>query len=185
MRKKRRKMLKWLRRVLESPAEAEPPADDHALALEREAQGLRLDLKEREQLVANLMRELERQRNGESARITEAVQSRFEKMMADVAAPAAQLLTQAHLLEVEGKPVQAKDVLAVAKRLMRSLEDEGLKLEGGVGETASFDPNRHEPLSGQGALTRGQAVVVRFAGVSYRGRLIRKAGVDDARKIGA
>jgi hypothetical protein len=64
--------------------------------------------------------------------------------MADVAAPVAQLFTQAHLLEVEGKPVQAKDALAVAKRLVRALE----------------------------------AVVVRFAGVSYRGRLIRKAGVE-------
>ena len=171
-------MLKWLRRALGQPAEAAPQADDRALALEREAQGLRLEMEERERSAASLKSELERQRNGESARIAEAVQSRIEKLMADVAAPVAQLITQAHLLEVEGKPVQAKDALAVAKRLVRALEDEGLKLEGGVGETASFDPNRHEPLGGQAALTPGQAVVVRFAGVSYRGRLIRKAGVE-------
>ena len=33
-------------------------------------------------------------------------------------------------------------------------------------------------LYDQAALTPGQSVVVRFAGVSYRGRLIRKAGVE-------
>jgi molecular chaperone GrpE (heat shock protein) len=180
-------MLKWLKRTLGQAAEPAPQADD--LALKREAQSLRLEMEERERLVASLKSELERQRNGESARITEAVQSRIEKLMADVAAPVTQLFTQAHLLEVEGKPVQAKDVLAVAKRLVRALEDEGLKLEGGVGETASYDPNRHEPLGGQTAqtgLTLGQPIVTRFAGVSYRGRLIRKAGVEksNAGKIG-
>src|SRR5262245_16425470 len=177
-------MLKWLRQAFGSPSEAEPEADNHALALQREAQGLRLEMEERERLLGSLRSELERQRNGESLRIAEAVQSRIEKLMIDVAAPVAQLLTQAHLVEIEGKPLQVKDVLVVAKRLVRSLEDEGLKLEGGVGETTSFDPNRHELLGGEAALTRGKAVVVRFAGVSYRGRLIRKAGVDDAGKIG-
>ncbi|HKQ72793.1 MAG TPA: hypothetical protein VJ810_03630 [Blastocatellia bacterium] len=171
-------MLKWLRRALGQPGEAEPQAHDRALALEREAQGLRLEMQERERLASSLKNELERQRNGESARIAEAVQSRIEKLMADMAAPVAQLLTQARLLEIEGKPVQARDVLVVAKRMVRALEDEGLTLEGGVGETLSFDPNRHEPLGGQATLTPGQTVVVRFAGVSYRGRLIRKAGVE-------
>src|SRR5262245_44660058 len=171
-------MLKWLRRATGQPEQAAPQAEDRALGLERHAQGLRLEMEERERSVATLKSELERLRNGESARIAEAVQSRVEKLMADVAAPIAQLLTQAHLLEVEGKQVQAKDVVAVAKRLIRAMEDEGLKLEGGVGETANFDPNRHEPLGGMSAPGPGQAVVVRFAGVSYRGRLIRKAGVE-------
>lgn len=173
-------MLKWLRRALGQPSEAAPQADDRALALDREAQGLRLELEERERSVASLKSELERQRGGESIRVAEAVQSRIEKLMADVAAPVAQLLTQAYLLEVEGKAVQAKDVLVVAKRLVRALEDEGLTLEGGVGETASFDPNRHELLGGQATLAPGHAVVVRFSGVLYRGRLIRKAGVEKA-----
>jgi molecular chaperone GrpE (heat shock protein) len=120
---------------------------------------------------------LERQRGGESARVAEAVQEQVERLLSDAAAPVTQLLTQAHLLEVEGKPVQAKDVLAVAKRLVRALEDNGLTLEGSVGETVPFDPNRHEPLSGDAALMPGEAVVVRFVGVSYQGRVIRKAGV--------
>ena len=127
--------------------------------------------------MANLKEELERQRSGASARVDEAVQAQMERLLADAAAPVAQLLTQAHLLEVEGKPVQARDVLAVAKRLVRTLEDNGLTLEGSVGETTPFDPNRHEPLSADASPAEGQPVVVRFVGVAYQGKLLRKAGV--------
>jgi hypothetical protein len=38
-------------------------------------------MEERERLVASLKSELERQRNGETARITEAVRSRIEELM--------------------------------------------------------------------------------------------------------
>ena len=58
--------------------------------------------------------------------VTEAVQAQVEQLLADAATPVAQLLTQAHLLETEERPVQAKDALAVAKRLVRTLEDHGL-----------------------------------------------------------
>lgn len=154
--------------------------DERNLALEREAQSLRLELEEREREVTRLREELERQRGGTSARVTEAVQARMEQLLADVAAPVAQLLTQTHLLEVEGKPVQARDVLAIAKRLVRVLEDNGLTMEGSVGETAPFDPNRHEPLSADASLKQGQPVVLRFVGVAYQGKLLRKAGVEMA-----
>lgn len=154
--------------------------DGRVLELEREAQNLRLELKERERVVANLKGELERQRSGASDRVAEAVQAQVEQLLADAAAPVAQLLTQAHLLEVEGKPVQAKDVLAVAKRLVRTLEDNGLTPEGSVGETVPFDPNRHEPLSADASLKPGQPVTLRFVGVAYQGKLLRKAGVEIA-----
>jgi molecular chaperone GrpE (heat shock protein) len=148
------------------------------LALQREAQTLRLELEEKERSVTNLKRELERQRSGESTRVAEAVQVQMERLLTDAAAPVTQLVTQAHLLEVEGKPVQTKDVLAVARRLARVLEDEGLTLEGNVGATVPFDPNHHEPLGGDTALTSGQAIVVRFVGAAYRGKILRKAGVE-------
>ena len=164
--------------MLGPQTEAQQQADERLLALEREAQGLRLELAERDRMVANLKGELERQRGGESARVGEMMQTRMERLLTDVATPVAQLLTQKHLLEVDGKPVQAKDILVVASRLVRALEDEGLTLECSVGETVSFDPNRHEPLSTHAALTPGQQVVVRFVGVAYQGKLLRKAGVE-------
>jgi molecular chaperone GrpE (heat shock protein) len=156
------------------------PVDERLLELEREMQSLRLELKEREQEMTRLREELGRQRSGASARVAESVQAQVERLLTDAAAPAAQLLTQAHLLEVEGKPVQARDVLAVAKRLVRTLEDNGLTLEGSVGETVPFDPNRHESLSADASLKPGQPVTVRFVGVAYQGKLLRKADVEEA-----
>lgn len=171
-------MLKWLKRALAKPAETSPPTGDRALELEHEAQSLRLELQERERSLANLKSELERHRNTESARIADSVQSQLERVMIDAAAPVAQLLTQAHLLEAEGKAVQAKDVLAVAKRFIRALEDHGLTTEGTVGEAVAFDSNRHEPLSSSASINQGQQVITRFLGVSYRGKFLRKAGVE-------
>src|SRR5262245_43602205 len=122
--------------------ETEDAVFDH----KREVQSLHLELQERERLIAALKGDLERLRRGEGGRIEEAVRDHQDHFLAEAAAPAAQLLTQAHLLEVEGKPVQARDVLALARRLIRLLEDEGLTAEGRVGDTVLFDPNRHEPL---------------------------------------
>jgi molecular chaperone GrpE (heat shock protein) len=113
--------------------------------LQRELQSLRLEIEEYGRKLETLTEDLERQQAGESARIAQAVQAQLEKSLTEMAAPIAQLRTQAHLLEMEGEAVPATDVLAVAKRLVRALEDEGLTLEGGVGETTSFDPNRHAP----------------------------------------
>jgi molecular chaperone GrpE (heat shock protein) len=69
-------------------------------------------------------------------------------------------------------------VLTVARRLVRALEDNGLTVEGSVGERVPFDPDHHEPLSADVSLQAGQMVVVRFVGVAYRGKLLRKAGVE-------
>lgn len=172
-------MRNWLKRWFGEPAqEGQVVEDERVMTLEREAQGLRLDLQEKERAVANLTSELERLRSSEVARINEAAQAQMEQLLTDLASPVAQLLTQAHLLEVEGKPVQVKDVLTVARRLVRVLEDEGLTLEGKVGETVSFDPNHHEPLSGNISLTSGQNVVIRFVGITLQGKVLRKAGVE-------
>jgi molecular chaperone GrpE (heat shock protein) len=154
------------------------PTGERVMAFERQVQSLRLDLAEQEQLIARLRRDLERQRSGASTHVAEAVHAQVEQLLADAATPVAQLLTQAHLMEAEGRPIQAKDTLAIAKRLVRTLEDHGLAYEGSVGGTVPFDPDRHEPLSTDASPRPGQMVVVRFVGVGYRGKLLRKAGVE-------
>ena len=150
---------------------------DRVLELEREVRALKLEIEERDKKLRNVSGDLERQRGGESTRVAEAVQGQLEGLVADGAAPAVQLLTQEHLLEKEGKPVQAKDVLAVAKRLVRALEGAGVKFEGEIGAAASYDPDLHDPIGGGEAPSKGDAVTVKFRGVSFRGRVIRKAGV--------
>jgi molecular chaperone GrpE (heat shock protein) len=173
-------MKKWLSAILGKRQQTGVAVDEQVLSLDREVQKLRLELNEQKRVVANLKIELERQRRNESAHIADEVQSRIEQLLTDVAAPVTQLLTQAHLLEAEGKPVQAKDVLAVAKRLVRALEDQGLILESRVGEMLPFHPNQHELLNADASLKPGQTVVVRFVGATYQGKLLRKAGVEKA-----
>ena len=166
-------MLNWLIQVFKNPS----TDNKKLLTLEREIQNLRLELTERNQLIDQLKQQLEQQRTSESNNIDSAVQNQIEQLLTDTAAPVTQLLTQAHLLE-DGKPVQAKDVLLVAKRLIGTLEDNGLTVVGQVGETVSFDSNLHEPLSASSKVSPGAEVVVRFAGVSYQGKVIRKVGVE-------
>jgi len=171
-------MREWLSGLFGRKQQATAVEDKRLLKLERDAQSLRLEMEECDRIVESLKKELERQRSNESARIAEAAQAQIEQLLSEIAAPVSQLLTQAYLLEVEGKPVQAKDVLAVAKRLVRALEDNGLKVEGRVGERAPFDPEYHEPLSSDLSPKPGQPVAVRFVGFSYRGKNIRKANVE-------
>lgn len=170
-------MLSALKQWLGRSPYTQPQEDERLLALERQVQNLRLELAERNQLADKLKQELERQRTSESDRLTSAIQTQVEQLLSDAAAPVTQLLTQAHLLE-QGKPVQAKDVLAVAKRLICALEDNGLTSTGSVGETVPFDSNLHDPLSASTSLAAGVPVVVKFTGVSYQGKVIRKAGVE-------
>src|SRR5262249_35658369 len=158
-----------------SPRETEDADFDY----KREVQSLHLELQERERLIAALKGDLERLRRGEGGRIEEAVRGHREQFLAEAAAPAAQLLTQAHLLEVEGKPVQARDVLALARRLIRLLGDGGLPAEAGAGGRAPSPPTRPEPL-GDWAPAPGQPVVVRFVGMTCRGKVLRKASVGPA-----
>lgn len=171
-------MLTQLKRWLVGDPADRPAAQERLLALEREAQTLRLELAEREKILANLETTLARQRNDEERRITEAVELQLERLLSETATPLTQLLTQAHLLEVASRPLQAKDVLAVAKRLIRVLEQMGLQLDGAIGQTAPFDPDQHEPLSADVSIAPGRLVVIRFVGVSFRGKLLRKAKVE-------
>jgi hypothetical protein len=107
-----------------------------------------------------------------------AVHGTLERILTGAAPSAAQLARLARMLEVEGLAVPARDVLAVARRLATAFEDEGLRLEGTIGERVPYNPNRHDPLNTSASLTPGQTVVVRFAGASYRGKVLRRAGVE-------
>jgi len=172
----------WLARLLGRESRAERAARAaRLLEAERQVQELRLEGEERERQAAGVRAQLERARQGQEARVAEAVEVRIEQLLSQAAAPAAQLMVQSHLLTAEGKPVEARDVLVVAKRLVSTLAEAGLAFEGAVGETAAYDPDRHEPLGGP-ALRPGQAVVVRIPGCSFHARLLRRAGVEGARQ---
>ena len=153
---------------------------DDVLSQNSELQQVRLELGERDYLIRTLKGDLERMRNTEKERVAELLQAQMQKLMSDFAAPLTQIATQTYLFEVEKKPLQSKDVLAVAKRMVKVLEGEGLTLLGGVNEIVPFDENYHQPLTSQVKLQHGERVVVRLAGASFAGRVLRKASVEKA-----
>lgn len=148
------------------------------VAQELELQTLRLELHEREQTIAALKEEFERLRRGQSERLTESVHTRLARLFGDMAASVVQLNTQLHLLEQEAKPVEARHLGAVVRRLLGVLQEHGLVFHGGVGNTVRYDPVLHEPLGGSAAPGRGEEVVVRFVGLEFAGHAMRKAGVE-------
>lgn len=175
-------MANWLTRLFsprgaENTAQAAARAED-LLRLENEAQALRIELDTRDEHIAHLKQEVERLRARQDHLVNETVTTQLEGLFSDLAAPASQILTQAELLENQDKPVQARDVLSVARRLVRAVERRGMLFEGRAGEQAAFDPNRHSPLNAEAAPQVGQAVTIRFAGVSYQGKIIHKAIVE-------
>lgn len=152
-------------------------SDEGRLLLEQEAQRLRLDLQERDQTLAELRRQVARLRQAETVRSDQAARAQMERLIVAMATRITQLSTQAHLMDVEGKPVAARDVMANARGLVRILEDEGMTLDGGPGERVPFDPTLHEPLEAGVDIRPGEPVIIRLSGVAFRGRSLRKAGV--------
>jgi molecular chaperone GrpE (heat shock protein) len=171
--------MDWIRNIFRREAASPPnqPGND-ALALQSEAQRLRMELQARDERIVELKQEIERLQARQDNLVAEVVSVRIADLLGDLAGPVSQIQTQANLLEVQEKPVQARDVLAVAKRVVRAVERHGVVFEGKIGEQIPFDPNRHAPISAGSNLSVGQPVTVRFAGVTYQGKLLYKAVVE-------
>lgn len=153
-----------------------PGGEDARLAAEAAAAGLRLELEDAKRRAIALRRELDAERGVRSEAIETAMTARLEQFFAEGAALLSQLAVQARLFE-EGKPVETRDIMALANALGRLMEREGLVAVDRIGDTASYDPGRHQPLSGAG-LTPGVEVRVRVPGYSLKGRIVRKAMVE-------
>ena len=172
--------MNWFSRLFPhaTPATTVETSVPDRLALQNELQTLRLELASRDQIIADLKQGLERQRTRQDQWLEETVTARLEGLFADVAAPASQILTQADLLEKQGKPLQARDILLVTQRMIRALQRYGLEFDGQPGQPAIFDPNRHTLMNNARSIQPGEAVTVRFAGVTFRDKLIYKSIVE-------
>jgi molecular chaperone GrpE (heat shock protein) len=162
------------------PRDADAGSDERVLALERACQALRLELEDAQRSLTHAGHDLERERGGGRERVEQASRARVEHLLGAMASPLAQLATQAHLAEAEGRQVAVGDVLAVARRLLRSLEREGVEQVGSVGVAVAFDPALHESIGAAAPLEAGSPAVVRFVGFAYKGVTLRKAGVEPA-----
>lgn len=184
----------WLAHLLRSPAPPDPAVADsnrgqgndgalqeersRRLAAESELQRLRLDLAQANQRLALARAELQRKAREEAGILHHHLEAQLEKLLAPLATPLTQLLTQQHLIEREEKALDAKDVLATSRRLWQGLAPTGVEALEAVGAVVSFDPDRHQPLSQGSLVEAGTPVRVRIPGLLLKGRVLKTASVE-------
>jgi molecular chaperone GrpE (heat shock protein) len=147
---------------------------------DREIQRLRLELAEKDKTNQRLAEELERSHFSTTEQVRERVHDQIEKTLMEASQPVAMLATQAYLLEKQGKPVQARDILTVAKKLVRAVESLGLSVVGEVGETTSYNPNYHSVSTAAATINPGDQVRIQLVGTQFQGKILRKASVEKA-----
>jgi molecular chaperone GrpE (heat shock protein) len=172
-------MPSWIDKIFGKDAVKIIRNDELDTDMQGEIRRLQMESQERAETVTRLRSDIESMRGGESSRISAVTDSRLERLFDSIAAPAAQLTTQAYLVEA-GKPVQARDVIAVAGSLIRALESEGFKVSEMTDNTQAYDPDLHQPISNDISINRGESVYVRIPSVTYNNRILRKAGVEKA-----
>ncbi|QPN57001.1 nucleotide exchange factor GrpE [Synechococcus sp. CBW1107] len=190
-----RRFRHWLSRFADQPPQPhEAPGHNNAAALqhkelnqertlrlaaESELQKLRLDLQQAEQRLAQLQADLQRQDHQQHDVLSESLNAHLEELLRPLATPFAQLLTQQHLIEQQGKELSTKDLLATSRRLWEGLAPAGLEAVESIGSVVAFDPDRHQPLSQATSLINGESVRVRIPGITFRGRILKTAAVED------
>lgn len=177
-------MNQWLKNLFKA---APAQSDSSAALLEAEARirRLELDIQKMEQVIAGLQSDHAQREASHQNLSGLEVSTRLDDVFRSAAAPVAQLFTQAWLHTDQQKNLQAGDVLAVAQRLINSLERSGMQIVHQVGEIVPFDPDRHSPLSASEELRAGGLVKVRFVGVAHQGRILLKAAVESADRTSA
>lgn len=149
-------------------------------ALEREVQQLRRALQECEARLQQAHAHLQHTRQTEQARTSAQTDALIVAFLNELATPLTQLATQLHLIEQGESALSPVEVLKTARRMLTALEAWGVQLEGQTGTTEPYDPTRHLVLNAEVSLQIGQPVVVRLCGLSYKGTLVRKLGVEPA-----
>ena len=188
----------WLARLIQGSTEPAPANDSGVgdgrasqeleqertlrLAAESELQQLRLDLNQSQHRVAQLHADLTRQGREQDDALNEKLQVQLEELLTPLATPLTQLLTQQHLIEVQGKELSVKDLLATSRHIWQGLAPVGLEAFEPIGQVVAFDPDRHQLLSQATSLGRGAAVKVRIAGITLKGKVLKAAAVEPVRR---
>ena len=174
-------MLAFFKDLFKSQSELKD-ARSKILQLESTVQTLKLDLEEQNKTISDLKNELSLQSKKQDTTVKGLLLQQSETLAKEVSGPLAQLATQAHLSG--SRSLQAKDVIAVAMRLVDCLQSFGIKLEGSIGETVPFDSSKHEGMSlSEEPPADRSTVKISMPGVSFQDKLLRKIAVCQAESI--
>ena len=151
-------------------------AEEARLSAQAAAAAARLEAEEARQMAAALRRELDAERASRDNAIEAALQARLEPALDDAATIIGQLALQARLIE-QGKPVGARDVMALASRLAKCFEKLGLVPLDKAGDQALFDSTRHQPMGGFSP-EQGAPVAIKIPGCRLGQRILKKSIVE-------
>ena len=160
------------------PDDFPQPVKINLLELQNQLKTQQLELQEQQKQVILLRQELDRLRQNQKGLLKESSDILLEGLYSQLAPAIVQLITQDYLVMDQNKTIDAKEILKVDERLISSLVQNGLEVYEQPGQQVSFDPNSHSALSTANAPQPGQAVIIRFVGLSFHGKIIRKAGVE-------
>jgi hypothetical protein len=168
------------------PKVASVPELDEArqriLDLERELQYIKLEQEETKSLLLATTHDLNLQNKQAAESKDREIRDRFKSLFQDLSGPIAQLLTQDHIQNVQGKTLNAKDVQAISNRLIQGLRNHGLEISEEVGSVVLFNETKHEPLTLDDTIEEGDQVIVRMCAVSFEGKVLRRAAVSKQSK---
>lgn len=155
------------------PSSGESASQEELLEARRRLAEKGLELQEAGAALAALRSRLENMER--EARVKE--EKPLDALLENLAAPLSQLRMQRHVLD-SGSDISGRSVMALAVQVVGFVEKAGLEPVGNTGEEIPYDPLIAEPLSRDAFPTNGEAVIVRFVGYRYQGKVLRKALVE-------
>jgi len=170
-------MFAFFRDLFKSTQELKE-ARKRILALESEIASLKMEMQEQDRILKQVRGDLELAEKKTEGTVKGKFEQQMEVLARDLASPMVQLKTQQHLSTQ--RQIQAKDVLAVAMRMVQSIESIGIKFLGNIGEKVKFDSTAHEELNMNGTLNEGCSAQISMPGISYNERVIRKIAVTSS-----
>jgi molecular chaperone GrpE (heat shock protein) len=151
------------------------PASASEAELRARAASLELDLRQRDEQIAQMKREYGALEAARARAEAAGGQEQVEKVLRKLCGPLASLSTLA-VAAKGGKDVSAADMAGLVADLERQLASLGLKAIGVAGEQTAFEVAAHQRMSG-GAVHAGAPVVVRLPGYRFGERVLQKAMV--------
>jgi len=171
--------MKNLFSLFSHESQEEPPEHDvDQLAWESALKSLELEISDRDETIARLKNELARLHENQQLTTRSLTDSSLKNLFEELSPQISQLQTQRYLVLDQGKPLPPRYIFTILAQMQDVLAKFGLEIADNVGEIVPFNPDHHTPLSLENRLSSGDSVVIRFAGLSFRGQRIHNAGVE-------
>ena len=139
----------------------------------RDVAELRLELSERDEEILRLKKEYALLREQSRAQTERVAAEAVEGIARQCAAPLA-MISAMQSRHDEKSDMNPFDLLQVASSFRKIFAEQGLEQIGTVGEKQPYDPAFHQMLDSIRPRP-GEAVLIRFAGFRFNGKLIAKA----------